>query len=190
MLSKFYLFTITQLFTEGVHASSDVKSILRNREICDKVPGYCTSKIVAMMDDMADLVEITEDIFFPKKLIQLSVFSKSSVRRAPTTNQIARILRQHVGIMNNIISEDVASSKNEAEKQERSGKIRKQFAEYIRDNIVNDYDDYNISFDKYESKVAKTIERSKEMVHNYIRYGKQDQKIHLYTQWSVFEPQC
>ena len=161
MLSKLYLFAITQLFTEGVHASSDVKSILRNREICDKVPGYCTSKIVAMMDDMADLVEITEDIFFPERLIQLSVFSKSSIRRPPPMKKIAEILRKHVGII-----EDVASDQKEA------NQIRKQFAEYIRENIVNHYDDYDISFHKYESKLAKTIERSKELVHTYVRLGK------------------
>ena len=62
MLSILYLLPVTQLFTEGVHASSDVKNILRNREICDKVPSYCTPKKEALMDDMADLVEITEDI--------------------------------------------------------------------------------------------------------------------------------
>lgn len=160
MLSKLYLFTVVQLFTEGVHASSDVKSILRNHEICDKVPNYCTSKKLALMDDMADLVEITEDIFFPERLKQLSVFSRPVLGRAPM-RQIINVLSKRVNII-----DAVASNKEQAKN------IRRTFAEYIRDNIVNHYDDYDISFDKYETKIADTKERSKALVWDYVTSGK------------------
>lgn len=156
MLSKFYLLTIAQLFTEAVHASQDVKSILRNREICAKVPGYCTSKKIALMDDMADLVEITEDIFFPEQLKQLSVFSTPVLRRA-SMRQITSVLSKRVNMI-----EAVASNKDKAKS------MRRQFAEYIRDNIVDHYDDYDISFDKYETKVLDTKQRSKDLVWNYV----------------------
>jgi len=160
MLSISYLFTVAQLFTEGVHASSDVKNILRNREICDKVPSYCTPKKEALMDDMADLVEITEDIFFPGQLKQLSVFSRplASMRRV-SMRQIANVLKVKVNMIDR-----VASDKNQAKS------IRRTFAEYIRDNNVNRFDDYDISFDKYEKKIAYTKERSKDLVWNYVRY--------------------
>merc|ERR1712235_79686 len=159
MLFKLYLFTITQLFTEGVEASSDVKSILRNGEICGKLPGYCTSKTRALMDDMADLVEITEDIFFPGKLIHLSVFSKYRLGRVVPIKQIANnYLRKYVPMIDNVASDNKAQD------------IRIQFAEYIRDNMVNHYDDYDISFDKYESKIAKTQRRSEELVWNYVTH--------------------
>lgn len=164
MLFKLYLFTITQLFTEGVEASSDVKSILRNGEICGKLPGYCTSKTRALMDDMADLVEITEDIFFPGTLIHFSVFSKYSLRRGNKQivlpiKQIVRLLKKDVHMIDNVASNGKAQN------------IRIQFAEYIRDNMVNHYDDYAISFDKYESKIAKTQLRSEELVHTLVTHG-------------------
>lgn len=166
MLSNLYLLAIAQLFTEGVHASSDVKMILRNREICEKVPSYCTPKKEALMDDMADLVEITEDIFFPEGLKQLSVFSRPTMKREfmrKITNEriLSKILSKNVNMI-----ERVASDKREAKG------IRTTFAEYIHDNIVNRYDDYHIGFDKYESQIAKTKDRSKDLVWNYVRYGK------------------
>ena len=162
MLSILYLFTVVQLFTEGVYASSDVKNILRNREICDKVPSYCTPKKEALMDDMADLVEITEDIFFPGQLKIFSVFSRplQSMRRL-SMRQITNVLGKRVNMIDR-----VASNKDQAKS------IRRTFAEYIRENILNRYDDYDISFDKYETKIATTKERSKDLVWNYVRYGK------------------
>jgi len=111
------------------------------------------------MDDMADLVEITEDIFFPEQLVQLSVFSRPPSMRAPPMRQIANLWSNRVDMI-----EAVASDKDEAKH------ITRQFAVYIRDNIVNHYDDYDISVDKYESKVAETKKISKDLVWNYVRY--------------------
>lgn len=165
MLSILYLFTIVQLFTDSV-ALSDVKEILRSYEICKNLQAGCDLQDKRSMEKMADLVEITEDVFFP----HFSVFSKQELMkrkmRGKRTNE-RKFIKYFGQLINSGKFEMFDRLKNERSSYFNQNAID-QFGKWIYDNIQDEYDDYKISQDKWDSKLKQAARNSENLVHKTI----------------------